>query len=296
MPDDFNTLLQILCRLADIHICIHDVAGLFEKADVRLDERFRLHARPFCDAAKSTKAGFACCTGHRIRVNRHGAELREPFEGHCPFGLYEIVHPVIVEGRLVCIVFVGHLSVDREKSRRLLRRACSHTGSPADVMEKLLPVECSGETLGACRETAAFLAERIASISRAVGAFSAEDSMHWAVTAAVREIWAHYDQELTLKDLSKLYFLHEKYLGRLFRKQTGQSFHQYLLETRLSKAEEMLKTTRKTATDVAFACGFNSAAYFNRSFTAAYGAPPSQYRKQMERGKKQGVDAGTDLY
>ncbi len=289
MPDDFNTLLQIFCRLAGVHVCIHDVAGIFERADTRLDARFRLHARPFCDAAKSTKAGYAYCTGHRIRVNRQSAELQAPFEGHCPFGLYEIVHPVIVEGRLVCIVFVGHLSVDREKSRRLLQRACSHTGSPADAMEKLLPAVCGGETLEACRETAAFLAERIASISHRAGVLAAEDSGHWAVTAAVREIKAHYDQELTLKDLAKLYFLHEKYLGRLFRQQIGRSFHQYLLETRLSKAAELLKTTRKTATDVAFECGFNSAAYFNRSFAAAYGAPPSQYRKQMEQRKRQGL-------
>ena len=207
MPDDFNTLLQIFCRLAGVHVCIHDVAGIFERADIRLDARFRLHARSFCDAAKSTKAGYAYCTGHRIRVNRHGAELQAPFEGHCPFGLYEIVHPVIVAGRLVCIVFVGHLSVDREKSRCLLQRACSHTGSPADAMEKLLPAVCGGETLEACRETAAFLAERIASISHRAGVLAAEDSGHWAVTAAVREIKAHYDQELTLKDLAKLYFL-----------------------------------------------------------------------------------------
>ena len=96
-------------------------------------------------------------------------------------------------------------------------------------------------------------------------------------------------REETLKDLAKLYFLHEKYLGRLFRQQIGRSFHQYLLETRLSKAAELLKTTRKTATDVAFECGFNSAAYFNRSFAAAYGAPPSQYRKQMEQRKRQGL-------
>ena len=82
---------------------------------------------------------------------------------------------------------------------------------------------------------------------------------------------------------------HRFLLGRLFRQQIGRSFHQYLLETRLSKAAELLKTTRKTATDVAFECGFNSAAYFNRSFAAAYGAPPSQYRKQMEQRKRQGL-------
>lgn len=283
MSDDFNTLLRILCRLAGIHICIHDVAGIFEKANIWLDEQFRLHARPFCDAAKSTKAGFACCTGHRIRVNKNGAELREPFEGHCPFGLYEIVYPVIAEGRLVCIVFVGHLSVDKEKSRRLLRRTCTHTGSPADVMETLLPMVCSRETLEACRETAAFLAEHIAALCRSPANPLADDGGHWAVAAAIQEIEAHFDQELTLKNLSRLYFLHEKYLGRLFLRQTGRTFRRYLLETRLARAEELLKTTRKTSTEVAFACGFNSAAYFNRAFAAAYGAPPSQYRKQAGR-------------
>lgn len=75
MPDDFNTLLQIFCRLAGVHVCIHDVAGIFERADIRLDARFRLHARPFCDAAKSTKAGYAYCTRppHSCQPARCGA-------------------------------------------------------------------------------------------------------------------------------------------------------------------------------------------------------------------------------
>lgn len=285
MPDDLNTLLRIFCRLAGIHICIHDVAGILERAGVRLDESFRMHARPFCDAAKSTKAGFAYCTGHRIRVNRHAEARQVPFEGYCPFGLYEIVQPVLVEGRLVCIVFVGHLAVNREKAQRLLHRSCAHTGSPAAAMEGLLPQTSGPETLAACREAAAFLAEYIVSLCRTAEELPADDTGRWAVAAAIREIEAHYDQDLTLKDLSRLYFLHEKYLGRLFRRQTGRSFHRYLLETRLARAEVLLKTTRMKSTDVAMACGFNSAAYFNRTFAAAYGMPPSQYRKQSGRQK-----------
>ena len=283
MPDDLNVLLQIFCRLAGIHICIHDVAGILEKAGVRLDDGFCMHARPFCDAAKSTKAGYACCTGHRIRVNRHAEARQVPFEGYCPFGLYEIVQPVLVDERLVCIIFVGHLTVDREKARRLLGRSCAHTGSPAAALEDLLPEASGPETLAACRETAAFLAEHIACLCRTAGKISADEAGHWAVAAAIREIEAHYDQDLTLKDLSRLYFLHEKYLGRLFRRQTGRSFHRYLLETRLARAAELLKTTRMKSTDVAMACGFNSAAYFNRTFAAFYGIPPSRYRKQTGR-------------
>lgn len=284
MPENLNELLQIFCRLTNAHICIHDVAGVLDKAGVRLDETFRVHAKPFCDAAKSTKAGYACCTGHRIRVNRHADSLQMPFEGCCPFGLYEISWPVKIDGRLACIVFVGHLIADRDRSCRLLHRMCMHTASPVEIMERLLPETSDAAGLETYRQMAAYLAQHIADLCQGSDKILTEsrDGGHWAVNETLREIHTHYDQDLTLKDLARLYFLNEKHLGRLFLRQTGRTFHQYLLEIRLAKAEELLKSTRMKAIDVAEACGFNSVAYFNRTFSAVYGVPPARYRKQVQ--------------
>lgn len=85
MPDDFNTLLQIFCRLAGVHVCIHDVAGIFERADTRLDARFRLHARPFCDAAKAPKRATHTAPATAFVSTGKARKLQAPFEGHCPW-------------------------------------------------------------------------------------------------------------------------------------------------------------------------------------------------------------------
>jgi AraC-like DNA-binding protein/quercetin dioxygenase-like cupin family protein len=70
------------------------------------------------------------------------------------------------------------------------------------------------------------------------------------------------------------------YFERFFKKYTGQSFHNYLNQTRIHYAREYLTETEQSVTDIAFRCGFDSLQTFNRVFKNTVGRTPSVYRAE----------------
>ena len=103
---------------------------------------------------------------------------------------------------------------------------------------------------------------------------------HWAVETLIEYVRLHYAYPISLRDLARLYYINEKYIGRLFKAQTGKTFHQYLTGVRLEEAERQLLTTSRSITDIAESCGFESASYFNRIFRERWSMTPSEYRRR----------------
>lgn len=74
--------------------------------------------------------------------------------------------------------------------------------------------------------------------------------------------------------------LSERYVQDLLQ-ETGSSLSERVLELRLRKARAMLcdlRHDRLKVSEIAYACGFNEASYFNRCFRRRFGASPTQYR------------------
>lgn len=71
----------------------------------------------------------------------------------------------------------------------------------------------------------------------------------------------------------------ESYLRAKFRRSTGRSLGVHLRGLRIQKACSLLHTTRLPVTEVARLCGFDSVYSFSRTFKAARGVSPSDYRK-----------------
>lgn len=59
---------------------------------------------------------------------------------------------------------------------------------------------------------------------------------------------------------------------------TGMSITRYLRALRLSKAKELLTTTRLTISEVAYAVGFDDPKYFSRVFSEEFGVSPQNFR------------------
>ena len=65
----------------------------------------------------------------------------------------------------------------------------------------------------------------------------------------------------------------------VFKKVTGFSPIDYLLQVRLSKAAELLLKTELPVSEIAQKCGFHDSNYFSRQFRKRYAAAPKNYRK-----------------
>jgi AraC-like DNA-binding protein len=73
------------------------------------------------------------------------------------------------------------------------------------------------------------------------------------------------------------------YLCRYFRAYTGKTVVGYLIERRIQAAIWKLRDSDEKIVFVAFACGFNDLAYFNRTFRRIVGTTPSLYRRRINR-------------
>ena len=104
--------------------------------------------------------------------------------------------------------------------------------------------------------------------------------------SAVNEIIAFIREncEIPLKitDVAKRFNYHPNHLTRLVKKQTGLSFKDYLIRSRINSAKIALATTDESITEIGLNSGFSSPAYFAKIFLLVEGETPSSYRKKMK--------------
>lgn len=105
---------------------------------------------------------------------------------------------------------------------------------------------------------------------------------HSYISAAIAYVKAHYTEEVTLTKTAAAVSVSPEHLSRIFKKETGLGFAQYLTMLRLQQAEAMLKSnTNARVSEVAFACGFNDSNYFSQRFKERYGLSPNALRKGL---------------
>jgi AraC-like DNA-binding protein len=88
------------------------------------------------------------------------------------------------------------------------------------------------------------------------------------------------DPEFTLEKAADTLNLNKFYFSHLFKRYTGQSFHSYLVKTRITFAKHYLIESKMSVTDIAFYSGFNSIQTFNRTFKFLTGFTPRDYRRE----------------
>jgi len=276
---NLSELILYLTQKNNLMINFHDTSGVLSIDRLKIDAKFRMHSKAFCDTAKTTHQGYRLCTRAKSLACKKAISLGAHFFGVCPYGLYELVYPIFMNSKLVCILFVGNCLKELESSELKANRACRVTGvNTNDVCVQFKSAEPADENY--MLQTAKIIENFMVSVLKEEHLpVKATNGQHWAISEIQLYLNTHFRQKVTLKELAKLYFLNEKYAGRLFLKQTGCTFHKYLSDLRLSYAESLLKSGRKSILDIALESGFNSISYFNRCFYEKHSMTPSDYRR-----------------
>ena len=94
----------------------------------------------------------------------------------------------------------------------------------------------------------------------------------------VEYIHHNYREKISLDQVSKHSNFSKSYVIRLFKKNTGKTFSEYLNSYRIYKAIEMLDTTQKNILEISESCGFENVAYFIKIFKKNTGITPHKYR------------------
>lgn len=134
---------------------------------------------------------------------------------------------------------------------------------------------CKCRTL---REIVNFLTEHITGIIRTVHEVRSDN----IIEKLCGYIEKNYRQPLKIETLAEVFGYNSSYLGKLFKQETGESYHAYLDRVRIEKAKKLLETDVKIYS-VASECGFQSNEYFSNKFKKYVGISPQAYRKSRAK-------------
>lgn len=88
----------------------------------------------------------------------------------------------------------------------------------------------------------------------------------------------HYQQPITLGDIAAAAYLSPRECQRVFQACLGITPMRYLMQLRLAKAAELLRTQDVGITEICYQCGFQNSSYFAKKFHQRYGRTPREYR------------------
>jgi len=91
-----------------------------------------------------------------------------------------------------------------------------------------------------------------------------------------------YNPDFSVEQLCKEAAISRPVLYRKIKELTGMSIQIFILDVRLKRAAQLLKTKGFSVSEVMFQTGFSSPSYFNRAFKNKYHSNPVQYNQSLE--------------
>ena len=249
--------------VASIHI-LHP--AFLDCEALRLEPDQSLHHGEFCRYNKM-HGEIKTCINNKAR-SLNVASRGRSFAGTCPFGIWDYVRPVLFEGKLIAVLYLGGFRKDlplpsawkgplpgivTEKEKKELRQY-------ADFIERFIRIE-------------------IGIWSRTGGSKGKQRTPEYYVRNSMFFIDCNFSKDISVEDAAETLRVTPNYLGEQIRKHTGKSFRLILNERRIREAEVYLRLHKELSISrIANLCGFNDSNYFATVFRKYTGTTPREYR------------------
>lgn len=101
---------------------------------------------------------------------------------------------------------------------------------------------------------------------------------HSQLQQAIEYIHTHLNHDLSLIEIARVINISPTYFASLFKRATGTSPHQYVIQQRVERAKMLLKTTNLKIADIALQVGFSSQSHLTQQFKRLTRMTPKQAR------------------
>lgn len=116
------------------------------------------------------------------------------------------------------------------------------------------------------------------------------NNMKLLLRRAVSYLDKHFMEQVTLNQVAEKLYVSNFYLSRMFKKELGINFIDYLNELRINKAKDMLTDAKYKTYEVAEAVGVPNSHYFSKLFRKYAGMTASEYRESAMQRKQDGQE------
>lgn len=94
---------------------------------------------------------------------------------------------------------------------------------------------------------------------------------------------AHYQEDLSLRQIAARFYLSREYISRKFKQQFGLNWSEYLGKLRINNAKLLPQNPSLRVAKVSEMVGFQDEKYFSKVFKKMEGMTPAEYRKTVCR-------------
>lgn len=102
------------------------------------------------------------------------------------------------------------------------------------------------------------------------------------IQQAVTYIKENYDKDLNMAVVSNHISMNYSLFSYVFKQYTGSNFVNFLKEIRIEEAKRLLEETDMKIIDISGKVGYENEKHFMKTFKAACGVSPTEYRKNMQ--------------
>lgn len=302
--DTLQGLIEKTRECFGVQLCVHDVSGVtYARKSLNLPYLLLQHGCDYCTAVKRCVSEARCMRQKQLvmwMLRRNGMQ---PFFGVCHMGVCEYILPVCQNGRLLAVVFAsGMLRGDEPLSRQKMLRA-AEKAAPAQREKLAAAYEALVRESTVSREMLRYFAELAGErILRAGVGLAATDEGDPYAVESVREgqghggtvrailgyIEANLPGEITLGDISSVFFMSEGHICRMFKKEMGVSIIAYVKRQRMLMAARLLRDSVESVSAIGARVGVSDPNYFCRAFKQETGMTPSEYRIRSVHTRIQG--------
>ncbi len=123
------------------------------------------------------------------------------------------------------------------------------------------------------------LAELNEWLAKVLGSFLEDTDSSKVIHKAKNFLKKHYAEQIRLADLAEYMHISESHLSRLFKKNIGMSFTQYIINIRIEAAISLMNNTNLKVYEIAERVGYQNVEHFSRIFKNITGKSPKEYMK-----------------
>ncbi len=268
---NLSELMRYMADKSGAVVNIHALHPAFYNSEsLKLAPDQYLHHGPYCIYAKMHGESGLCQWNKARSIAK--ARKGKIFHGLCSNGVWDLCCPIILNGNLLAVAYLGHF----RKPDHPLRNFPHHKFTqqlPEITSEKIRELTADAEFI------AEFVRIEVDRFLKAGGMGNKRRDDEFYAENSRRFIDSKYRENITLKELADTLGMNPNYLGALLKRYYGRSFREMLNHRRVNEAMVYLKLHRDMSVSrIAVLCGFSDSNYFSVVFRQLTGMPPSAWR------------------
>lgn len=237
--------------------------------------RFNIHDNSYCTYIKSYPEARKKCLIQQKKVFKKCTDLMDCFCGVCHAGVFEYVYP-ISNGESI----TGFISISGyccEKGMKKLDTVVNDFGYSGETLSKRY--SSLRAPIVHKRKLDTLVLPLVKMLELAYKNEDKPSSENSRITSICRYIRQNYASDITTEEICKEFYCSRSHFSHTFKKETGESFREYLIGVRLEHAKRLLKYSNLNVTEIALSVGFKDANYFSNVFKKRICVSPMTYRK-----------------